>query len=95
MERGGDQNGRKFDVAPTGLDGCVGRGIYKHVVPAGLGVGNHAVFYKHVAPHGAGVCLAGLGFVALTLHLDGQLWTSDDELKAGLRAKGFDRFYEP
>ncbi len=34
-------------------------------------------------------------FVALTLHLDGRLWTSDDELKIGLRAKGFDRFYEP
>jgi predicted nucleic acid-binding protein len=34
-------------------------------------------------------------FVALTLHLDGQLWTSDFALKAGLRAKGFDRFFEP
>lgn len=34
-------------------------------------------------------------FVALSLHLDGRLWTSDDELKAGLRAKGFDRFFEP
>jgi predicted nucleic acid-binding protein len=34
-------------------------------------------------------------FVALTLHLDGQLWTGDDELKAGLRARGFDRFYQP
>lgn len=34
-------------------------------------------------------------FVALTLHLDGRLWTGDDKLKAGLRAKGFDRFFEP
>jgi predicted nucleic acid-binding protein len=34
-------------------------------------------------------------FIALTLHLDGRLWTGDDELKAGLRAKGFDRFFEP
>jgi len=34
-------------------------------------------------------------FVALTLHLDARLWTSDGELKAGLRAKAFDRFYEP
>lgn len=34
-------------------------------------------------------------YVALTLHLDGRLWTEDDELKRGLRAKGFDRFYEP
>jgi predicted nucleic acid-binding protein len=34
-------------------------------------------------------------FVALTLHLDGRLWTDDDELKAGLSAKGFDRFFEP
>jgi len=34
-------------------------------------------------------------FVALTLYLDGRLWTDDDELKAGLSAKGFDRFFEP
>ena len=34
-------------------------------------------------------------FVALTLHLEGRLWTSDAELKAGLRAKGFHRFFEP
>ncbi len=33
-------------------------------------------------------------FIALTLHLDGRLWTGDDELKAGLRAKGFDYFFE-
>jgi predicted nucleic acid-binding protein len=34
-------------------------------------------------------------FVALALHLDAPLWTQDEELKRGLRAKGFDRFYEP
>ncbi len=34
-------------------------------------------------------------YVALTLHLDGRLWTEDHELKTGLRAKGFDRFFEP
>jgi predicted nucleic acid-binding protein len=34
-------------------------------------------------------------FVALTLHVDGRLWTGDAELKAGLRAKGFNRFFEP
>ena len=34
-------------------------------------------------------------FVALTLHLDGRLWTGDAELKAGLRAKGFGFFFEP
>jgi len=34
-------------------------------------------------------------FVALTLHLDGQLWTEDEELKTGLRAKGFNRFFTP
>ena len=33
-------------------------------------------------------------FVALTLHVDGRLWTSDEELKAGLRRKGFNRFFE-
>lgn len=34
-------------------------------------------------------------FVALTLHLDDRLWTNDDELRLGLRAKGFDSFFEP
>jgi predicted nucleic acid-binding protein len=34
-------------------------------------------------------------FVALTIHLDGKLWTEDDDLKQGLRARGFDRFYKP
>ena len=33
-------------------------------------------------------------YVALTLHLDGRLWTDDKELKAGLRASGFNRFFE-
>jgi predicted nucleic acid-binding protein len=37
----------------------------------------------------------GAPFVALTLHLDGRLWTDDEELKAALKAKGFDRFIEP
>lgn len=34
-------------------------------------------------------------YVALALHLDAELWTEDAELKAGLRARGFDRFFEP
>jgi len=34
-------------------------------------------------------------FVALTLELNALLWTKDDELKSGLRRKGFDRFFEP
>ena len=34
-------------------------------------------------------------YVALTLHMDGRLWTEDEQLKAGLRAQGFDRFFEP
>jgi predicted nucleic acid-binding protein len=34
-------------------------------------------------------------FVALTLHLDGLLWTNDEDLKRGLHAKGFDWFYDP
>ena len=33
-------------------------------------------------------------YVALALHLDGRLWTHDDELKIGLRSRGFDRFFE-
>jgi predicted nucleic acid-binding protein len=34
-------------------------------------------------------------YIALTLHLDGRLWTEDAQLKQALRAKGFDGFYEP
>src|SRR5438874_1248962 len=34
-------------------------------------------------------------YVALTLHLDGRFWTQDRNLKDSLRARGFDRFFEP
>lgn len=34
-------------------------------------------------------------YVALTLHMDGRFWTEDDALKTALRARGFDRFFEP
>ncbi len=34
-------------------------------------------------------------YVALTLDLDARLWTSDRELEAGLRKKGFTRFFKP
>ncbi len=34
-------------------------------------------------------------FVALALHLEGRLWTNDQELKQGLRARGFNQFFEP
>ena len=34
-------------------------------------------------------------FIALTIHLNARLWTEDAELKHGLRAKGFDHFFEP
>jgi predicted nucleic acid-binding protein len=33
-------------------------------------------------------------FVALTLELDGLLWTGDKKLMQGLKARGFDRFFE-
>ena len=33
-------------------------------------------------------------YVALCLHLGARLWTADKELKAGLSAKGFNRFVE-
>jgi predicted nucleic acid-binding protein len=32
--------------------------------------------------------------VALTMHLDGVLWSGDKALKGGLRRNGFDRFFE-
>ena len=41
-----------------------------------------------------GVDLKDTPFVALALHLDAKLWTLDEELKRGLRTKGFDRFFE-
>ena len=34
-----------------------------------------------------------VAYVALTLELDGDLWTSDRELETGLRKKGFTRFF--
>lgn len=34
-------------------------------------------------------------FVALTLELEGKLWTRDEVLKAGLIKKGFTSFFEP
>jgi predicted nucleic acid-binding protein len=34
-------------------------------------------------------------FVALAIHLRGLLWTEDQELKTGLRNKGFTLFFEP
>jgi predicted nucleic acid-binding protein len=34
-------------------------------------------------------------YVALTLHLEGRLWTEDAQLKQALHAKGFDDFFEP
>jgi predicted nucleic acid-binding protein len=33
--------------------------------------------------------------VAITLDIDGVLWTGDERLRAGLGSKGFDRFFEP
>lgn len=33
--------------------------------------------------------------IALTLHLDGLLWTGDKKLKNGLRQQGFQLFFEP
>ncbi|MFL5385919.1 MAG: PIN domain-containing protein [Longimicrobiaceae bacterium] len=34
-------------------------------------------------------------YVALTLALDGRLWTGDQKLRKGLVARGFDRFFDP
>ena len=33
-------------------------------------------------------------FVALTIEVDGYLWTGDEKLKNGLRRKGFNRFFD-
>ena len=41
------------------------------------------------------VDVADTPHVALTLHLDGALWTGDARLKRGLREGAFDRFFEP
>ena len=34
-------------------------------------------------------------YVALTLHMDGRLWTRDKQLKTALLAQGFARFFGP
>ncbi len=36
-----------------------------------------------------------VAYVALALELNGDLWTSDRKLEAGLRRKGFTRFFAP
>ncbi|MEN9573003.1 MAG: hypothetical protein RL514_858 [Verrucomicrobiota bacterium] len=36
-----------------------------------------------------------IAFIALALHLKCRLWSGDEELKQGLRAKGFHSFFEP
>ncbi len=41
-----------------------------------------------------GIDAADTPYVALTLHMDGRFWTEDNELKTGLRARGFERFFE-
>ena len=33
-------------------------------------------------------------FVAVTIELDGLLWTGDKKLRNGLESKGFDSFFE-
>ena len=40
------------------------------------------------------VDLDDLVYVALSLELNAPLWTRDETLKAGLRAKGFDNFFD-
>jgi len=52
-----------------------------------------SVFFSFLL--GRGLYLKDAPFVALTLQLDGRLWTSDEELKVGLKVRGFDRFFEP
>ncbi len=33
-------------------------------------------------------------FVAMAIAMDCKIWTRDEELKTGLRSKGFDRFLD-
>ena len=47
-----------------------------------------------------GVCALALTssqtpLIALAIHLNARLWTEDNELKKGLRAKEFNLFFEP
>lgn len=37
--------------------------------------------------------LKDIPFIALTLEIDGMLWTGDRRLTEGLRPKGFERFF--
>ncbi|MGM0706537.1 MAG: PIN domain-containing protein [Bacteroidota bacterium] len=33
--------------------------------------------------------------VAITIEVNGLLWTGDKRLKSGLQSQGFDRFFDP
>ena len=43
----------------------------------------------------AGIDEKDTPFIAMAIHLNARLWTADDELKNGLRAKSFNLFFEP
>jgi predicted nucleic acid-binding protein len=40
------------------------------------------------------VDLKDIAFVALSIEMDCKIWTKDEELKSGLRNRGFDNFFE-
>jgi predicted nucleic acid-binding protein len=56
-----------------------------------IGIGNWAEAWRLCRD----VDEADVAYVALTLELDGELWTSDRTLETGLRRKGFTRFFTP
>lgn len=58
---------------------------------ASISVGTWAEAYRLCK----GVDADDTPYVALTLHLDGRFWTEDQKLKAALRARGFDQFFDP
>ena len=56
-----------------------------------IGIGNWAEAWRLCRD----VDEADVAYIALTLELGGELWTSDRELEKGLRKKGFTQFFTP
>ncbi|MEQ1745758.1 MAG: PIN domain-containing protein [Saprospiraceae bacterium] len=65
-------------------------GQIEFINPSKISLGNRQAAYDLTFD----IDLKGMVYVALSLEVNGDLWTGDMQLKQGLIRKGFDRFFE-